>query len=311
MNAADPVALTSSTLPAQPLQALVDLALTRLPPQVSSVLWRGSQLNNTGHAGATAAVYPTGFAALDAELPGGGWPAQAVTEILQPHDSWLEWRLLLPALQRCVVQQQIRRGRPLVLLGPPWPPHLPGLVQAGLKASDVVWVRTQGQRLLWAAEQVIKAEGAGAVLAWLPQARPEHLRRLQTLAHACAAPVFVLRPSSALADSSAAPLRVLLSLEQVGSTGAASAELRVQIIKRRGPVQAEPLRLTAWPMGLADLVAAPAQLPRGRMPLHADASQPERTPHKADQPAAQRPSRQAQARKDSADVLAVADSWPS
>lgn len=285
----------------QPLQALVDLALTRLPPQVSSALWRGNQLQggHAGQVGASVAVYPTGFDALDAELPGGGWPAQAVTEILQPHDSWLEWRLLLPALRRCVAQQQIRRGRPLVLLGPPWPPHLPGLVQAGLKASDVVWVRTEGKRLLWAAEQVIKAEGAGAVLAWLPQARPEHVRRLQTLAHAGAAPVFVLRPASAQADSSAAPLRVLLSLGQLGDTGAAGAELCVQIIKRRGPVQAEPLRLTAWPMGLADLVAAPAQPSRAS-----------RASQTADLPAAQRAAQSGQTSKDLADALAVADSLP-
>lgn len=298
MNAAAPVALTSSTSPAQPLQALVDLALTRLPPQVSSALWRGSQLKNGGLAGTPAAVYPTGFAALDAELPGGGWPAQGVTEILQPHDSWLEWRLLLPALQRCVAQQQIRRGRPLVLLGPPWPPHLPGLVQAGLKASDVVWVRTQGQRLLWAAEQVIKAEGAGAVLAWLPQARPEHLRRLQTMAQSCSAPVFVLRPVSVLADSSAAPLRVSLSLGQPRDAGAgvsdalgvAGAELCVQVVKRRGPVHAEPLRLTAWPMGLAELMPTASAAPVVGARLAKPA------------PSAPRASS-----KDSADVLAVAD----
>ncbi len=234
-------------------RTLVQQALTQLPHEVASALWRGDQLQ-AGHAGGSAAVCPSGFAALDAELPGGGWPTRVVTEILQPHDSWLEWRLLLPALQRCVAHHQIRRGRPLILLGPPWPPHLPGLVQAGLDARDVVWVRSQGPRLLWAAEQVIKAEGAGAVLAWLPHARPDHLRRLQTMAQACSAPVFVFRPASAQAESSAAPLRVLLSLGQA----AGPAALQVQILKRRGPTHAEPLALTAWPLGLADLVRLPS-----------------------------------------------------
>jgi protein ImuA len=241
------------------LQPLVDLALNQLPPQVSSSLWRADQL----HRGASAAVCPSGFAALDAELPGGGWPTQAVTEILQPHDSWLEWRLLLPALQRCVAHHQIRRGRPLILLGPPWPPHLPGLVQAGLEARDVVWVRSQGPRLLWAAEQVVKAEGAGAVLAWLPKLRPDHLRRLQTLAQACAAPVFVFRPASAQAESSAAPLRVLLSLAIDGP-----AALQVHVFKRRGPLHAAPLPLTVWPFGLAELVrpVAASSVPSGVSP---------------------------------------------
>ncbi len=300
--------LVTPTPPAQPLQALVDQALAGLPPQVSSALWRGSQLKNAGQAGTLAAVYPTGFAALDAELPGGGWPGQAVTEVLQPHDSWLEWRLLLPALRRCVEQQQIRRGRPLVLLGPPWPPHLPGLVQAGLKASDVVWVRTQGRRLLWAAEQVIRAEGAGAVLAWLPHARPEHLRRLQTLAQSCAGPVFVLRPAHALADSSAAPLRVSLNLgqprdaEAAGVVGIAGAELCVKVVKRRGPVHAEPLRLSAWPMGLAELmpiVSAASIAPIGIRPA---------VPAAPATPALSAPRVSIQ---DPADALAVADSLPT
>lgn len=255
-----------SAPPGRPQAALVSQALTRLPAQVSAALWRGDQLQ----AGAAADVYPTGFAALDAELPGGGWPAQAVTEILQPHDSWLEWRLLLPALRRCVAAQQIRRGRPLVLLAPPWPPHLPGLVQAGLKASDVVWVRSQGPRLLWAAEQVVKEQGAGAVLAWLPQARAAHLRRLQTLAQGGVAPVFVLRPAEALAEPSAAPLRVWLGLGQTGD----GAALCVRILKRRGPVQALPLSLSAWPMGLADLLPSHTAAPTGHTAPQAAPWQP-------------------------------------
>ena len=43
------------------------------------MLWRGDEF------GAPAAsVLPTGFARLDAELPGGGWPCGALTELLQP-----------------------------------------------------------------------------------------------------------------------------------------------------------------------------------------------------------------------------------
>jgi len=34
--------------------------------------------------------------------------------------------------------------------------------------------------------------------------------------------------------------------------------LQVQILKRRGPTHAEPLALTAWPLGLADLVRLPS-----------------------------------------------------
>ena len=40
-------------------------------------VWQASRL---AHAG--AAALPTGFATLDAELPGGGWPAGALVELL-------------------------------------------------------------------------------------------------------------------------------------------------------------------------------------------------------------------------------------
>ncbi|HZM34775.1 MAG TPA: hypothetical protein VFC18_09790, partial [Burkholderiales bacterium] len=39
-------------------------------------VWRGAGLASP------APCLPTGFPALDAELPGGGWPTAALTEIL-------------------------------------------------------------------------------------------------------------------------------------------------------------------------------------------------------------------------------------
>ncbi|MFT4241295.1 MAG: hypothetical protein QM569_03325, partial [Acidovorax sp.] len=41
---------------------------------------------------------PTGHALLDAQLPGGGWPLGALTEVLQPLAGRHEWPLVLPAL---------------------------------------------------------------------------------------------------------------------------------------------------------------------------------------------------------------------
>lgn len=62
------------------------------------------------------------------------------------------------------------------------------------------------------AEQLIKSDPCGAVLVWLPQARPEQLRRLQVHAQSCDAPVFIVRPETALRDTSAASLRVSVAL---------------------------------------------------------------------------------------------------
>ena len=54
-------------------------------------LWRA------GDAGAAGTV-PTGFHALDARLPGGGWPLATLIELLVPAAGVGEVRLLLPAL---------------------------------------------------------------------------------------------------------------------------------------------------------------------------------------------------------------------
>jgi protein ImuA len=63
------------------------------PESLHPALWRAAQLGR-----ATGAGLPTGFPALDAELPGGGWPRQALTELLLPHPGVGEWRLLAPVL---------------------------------------------------------------------------------------------------------------------------------------------------------------------------------------------------------------------
>ena len=47
-----------------------------------------------------------------------------------------------------------------------------------------------------------------AVLAWLPEARPEQIRRLQVNALSSDAPAFLVRPERVGQQSSAAPLRL-------------------------------------------------------------------------------------------------------
>src|SRR5690606_37971871 len=188
-------------------------------------VWRASELGQP-----TQRVWPSGFAALDAELPGGGWPGHALTELLLPPPGALEWRLLAPPLARLDGQ-----GRSTVLVGPPQPPHAPGLCQLGLRARHLVWLQadTPTERL-WSTEQLIKSSPGGAVLAWLPQVRAAQLRRLQVLAAHCETPVFVCRPEAAAREASAAPLRVRAGL-------AAGWSLQMDIVKRKGPPLTQPL----------------------------------------------------------------------
>jgi protein ImuA len=206
-----------------------------LPVHLSALVWRGDALGRP-----VSSTCASGFDALDAALPGGGWPGFGLTELLLSPSGSLEFRLLGPALGPVC-----NAGRSVVLVGPPQPPHPPGLLPHGLPARQLVWVRadTSAERL-WATEQLVKAGCSGAVLAWLPQARPAQLRRLQVLAGAHEGPVWLCRPATAAREPSAAPLRLLVR------PGAGWA-LQVDVLKRRGPPLPHTLHLPALPAGLS------------------------------------------------------------
>ena len=210
-----------------------------LPAAVAALLWRGDQLGRS-----VENVVPTGFAALDAELPGGGWPCGTLTELLQPQPSVAEWRLLGPALGRLAAT-----GRTVALVGPPKPPHPPGLEQAGIDPARLLWLQadTPAERL-WCAEQLAGCAGC-AVVAWLPQARAEQIRRLQLVVQGTDNLLFVCRPAAATQESSAAPLRLHLALGD-------GWHLQVRVFKRRGPSHDGVLALRSVPGGL-DAVLPP------------------------------------------------------
>lgn len=209
-----------------------------LPPEVETAIWRGSELGSP-----VSSTLPSGFAALDAELPGGGWPCQSLTEILQPQPAVAEWRLLGPAMR-----QVVAKGGQVVIVGPTRVPHLPGLRFAGLDERQLVWIQadTPAERL-WTTEQLVKANACGLLVAWLPQARQEQIRRLQVCALACDGPVFLCRPIQAEDEPSAAPLRLKLrfSLDWL---------LHVELFKRKGPVHEGTIALPSVPGGLAPLI---------------------------------------------------------
>lgn len=222
-------------------------ALPPLPSHIEAALWRGHAMGR-----AHASVMASGHAALDAVLPDGGWPCQSLTEILSRQTGQGEWRLLQPVLQRLCAQ-----GGQLILVGPPLQPFLPALWQADLPADRLIRVEAHTPaELLWVTEQALKSDCVSAVLSWLPQARPEHMRRL----HACAAQhaglLFAFRPEQARQESSAAPLRLSLSLQ------AFPHALCVDVFKRKGPVLSAPIVLPAWPSKMQALLRA-----RQRRPL--------------------------------------------
>lgn len=217
-------------------------------------LWRAGQLGRAGRL----PVCPTGYDALTAELPGGGWPAGAVTELMLAHDGTGELRLLMPALRTLAAG-----GRRIGLVNPPYLPNAASLTAARLPARQVYWVRptpaatlaSQRTDMLWAAEQMLRSQAFGAVLVWLGRARPEALRRLQVLAQGGDTVVWVLRPLRVLHESSPAVLRLALS-PQPGNL------MSIDFHKRRGPVRDTPLLLPLEGMAhVPQRTGMPAVLP--------------------------------------------------
>jgi protein ImuA len=137
------------------------------------------------------------------------------------------------------LRQIVDRGS-LVLIGAPHLPNLAALVSAGLRAEQILRIDapTPAQRL-WAAEQVLRCQELGALLAWLPQARSEQLRRLQLASTSTQALVFAFRPEQARHESSPAPLRLGLRVAPEDNA------LSVELLKRRGPHIDHPVTLTA------------------------------------------------------------------
>jgi cell division inhibitor SulA len=134
---------------------------------------------------------PTGFAGLDAEIPGGGWPVGALTEVLCDTCGAGEASLLLPAL-RYLTRAADWRGRGLLLIDPPHLPYAPALAEAGIDLDLLAVVRPKTEEdALWAAEQALRSGAAGAVLVWARPVRGtdsaqryQRLRRLQIAAAA-------------------------------------------------------------------------------------------------------------------------------
>ena len=232
-------------------------------------LWRASQIG-----GAPPRSTGTGFAELDAQLPGGGWPHGTLTELLLPQAGVGELRLLRPALAAPADE-----ARCVMLFDPPAGLSAWALVQCGLDTRHWLVVQARAGQgasapgavahgaprsanrlspllasadLLWALEQSLKSGHVGVILAWLPlRLRADALRRLQIAAQTHDGPVFIFRDAQARSQPSPAPLRLLL--QPAGVDG-----LSVRLLKRRGPPLAQPLRL-ALPSVLSPQQQAQAQ----------------------------------------------------
>ncbi|MDX1432702.1 MAG: translesion DNA synthesis-associated protein ImuA, partial [Gammaproteobacteria bacterium] len=164
----------------------------------------------------------TGFAALDAVLPDGGWPMHALTEIVAPREGGGELRLALPALATLAT-----RGRWLAWVGPPYVPYAPALAAAGVVLERLLWIRSVSPaEQLWSAEQALRSGACGAVLVWPSRAQPRGLRRLQLAAEDGRAWALVFRGEAPPGEATPASLRLRVAPSARG--------LAVEVQKCRG-----------------------------------------------------------------------------
>jgi hypothetical protein len=191
-------------------------------------IWRGRSV-------ARAEVLPTGFAAFDACLPGGGWPRAGLIEILVSRFGVGELYLLFPALAALT---QRPAARWCVWVAPPLEPYAPALSAHGAALDRMLVIRPSDQRgnpqrgrapaeSLWAFEQTLGSGASDLALAWAtknPSARA--IRRLQLAAERGKTLGVLFRPLRAARESSAAVLRVAVEPKPDGA--------RVTLLKSRG-----------------------------------------------------------------------------
>lgn len=213
-------------------------ALEELHPSI----WRASQL-----ARGSSRCIDSGHQVLDGQLPGGGWPAGELTELLVSQPGIGELRLLAPAMAAVA-----KRG--IMLVQPPHPPQAIAFAALGIPPSQLTWVRpSKTADALWATEQILKSNSAGCVLFWAAHCRNDSLRRLHLAAQSSETFFFLLRPLQSAQDSSPAPLR--LSLQP------AADGISIGFVKRRGPAREAPLFLPLTQPGIIKRPTAPGRVP--------------------------------------------------
>ena len=193
-------------------------------------VWRGSS-----QAGIRAGL-ASGYPELDRCLPGGGWPLEALTEILIGQYGIGELRLLMPALaQLSTAEAETHYDNSgvhtepgwIAWIAPPFQPYAPALQQCGIDLSRMLIVRPKDDsELLWSAEQALSSGTCAAVLLWPDTLDDQAGRRLQLAAEKGHSWAIAFRPLSARQQPSAAALRLELQ-----STGQGT---HVHILKSRG-----------------------------------------------------------------------------
>jgi len=195
-------------------------------------VWKLKDASAGLRSSASRGVWPTGRTELDARLPGGGWPAASLVEVLLETSGLGEVQLFLPALVEC--QRGTDEMPWLVWIAPPHEPYAPALAQQGIELRRLLIVNpASATEALWAAEQALSSGVCAAVLLWLQGSDDRWLRRLKLAAEEGGALGVLFRPERHRFEPSPASLRMVLRQGE--------CETHLELVKvqggRPGPVE--------------------------------------------------------------------------
>lgn len=178
-------------------------------------LWRG-------RGAAAPAGWSTGFAALDAALPGGGWPRRGLVELIVQGPGHGELTLWAPLLRRLSHHEA---ARCCAFIAPPFELFAPAWRAAGMQVERLLVARTPDP--LWALEQSLLSGACAIGFGWVGAGVSlTALRRLALAAGKGAALGVLIRPSRAMHEHTAAQLRLAVARTSTG--------VSVQLLKGRG-----------------------------------------------------------------------------
>ena len=229
MGGAPPKSLYKEALNKQTLATASDDALNGLLEKTG--LWRASSIkaDHIQHCS-------TGFASLDKELPGTGWPADGVTEFLHDRAGIGELRLLAPALARMTHEQ----NRWVLFVNPPYIPYPPALAQAGIDLTRVIVSQPKAPKdYLWVLEKALASQSCSAVIAWPSRIHEKQIRRLQLASKDGYSWGILFRSEESSKNASPAELRLRLRPLPGNSIGRDNSSIAVKILKRRGRWESE------------------------------------------------------------------------
>lgn len=178
-------------------------------------LWRGRDA-------AAPAGWSTAFPALDAVLPGGGWPRRGLVEILSHSPGHGELTLWTPLLRQLTHHES---ARCCAFISPSFELFAPAWRATGMRLDRLLVARAQDS--LWALEQCLLSGMCAIGLGWVGAGMSlVASRRLALAAEQGASLGVLLRPPRAAQESTAASLRLAVTRTRHG--------LSIQLLKARG-----------------------------------------------------------------------------